>query len=147
MEQIEALVRTLEDAWNGRDAAAFAAPFAGDAEFIHILGGGGTGRAAIEAGHAALFRTLYARSEVAYTIVRVMRLADQAAAVLLHQRLQFEAGGEWQEIECRPTLVATRGPAGAWSIRLFQNTHVAGSGTAAAAAAAIAAEHPHRPTG
>jgi len=143
-EELEGLVRRLEAAWNAHDAAAFAAPFADDAEFIHILGGGGTGRAAIEAGHAALFRTIYAKSEAAYGIVRTIRLGAGAAAVLLHQHLSFEAGGAAQAIECRPTFVATRGDDGDWRIRLFQNTQIAGSGTAAAAQDAIRAEHPHR---
>lgn len=142
--ELEALVRSFEAAWNEHDAGDFAAPFAEDAEFIHILGGGGTGRAAIRAGHDALFRSIYARSDVAYRILRVMRLGDHAAAVLLHQRLRFETGGAAQEIECRPTLIATRRGDGGWEIRLFQNTQIAGSGTAAAAQAAIAAGHPHQ---
>jgi uncharacterized protein (TIGR02246 family) len=143
MDELEWLVRELEAAWNRHDAAAFAAPFSADAEFIHILGGGGVGRAEIDAGHAALFRSIYADSEVEYGIVRVMPLAQGAAAVLLHQRLAFTAGGARQEIECRPSFVATRGGDGAWSIRLFQNTQVAGSGTSSAQHA-IHAEHPHR---
>ena len=143
-DELEGLVCRLEAAWNARDAAAFAAPFADDAEFIHILGGGGTGRAAIEAGHAALFRTIYAKSVVAYRVIRVMPLGPAAAAVLLHQHLAFEAGGAAQAIACRPTFVATHESDGGWVIRLFQNTQIAGSGTAAEAQDAIRAEHPHR---
>lgn len=139
---LRALVEQLEQAWNRNDAEAFAAPFAEDAEFIHILGGGGTGKAAIRAGHEALFRTIYARSEVAYEVARILALGDSAAAVLIRQRLRFEADGGTQEMHCRPTLVAER-CGGTWTIRLFQNTQVAGAGSAGATTA-VAAHHPHR---
>jgi len=138
---VESLVAALEAAWNAHDAQAFAAPFAEDAEFIHILGGGGTGRDAIRAGHEALFGSIYADSEVEYRIVRTIELGT-AAIVLLHQRLAFTAGAARQEIECRPSLVAERRGEG-WAIRLFQNTQIAGKGSAGSSAA-IAAEHPHR---
>lgn len=140
---LEAVAEALQTAWNAHDAQAFAAPFAEDAEFIHIMGGGGTGRDAIRAGHEALFRSIYADSEVAYRVVRIIELGGGAAVVLLHQRLAFTAGGGRQEIECRPSFVATPQADGGWTIRLFQNTQIAGKGSRGADAA-IAAEHPHR---
>lgn len=38
-EDLHRIVEQLEAAWNNGDSAGFAAPFADDADFVHILGG------------------------------------------------------------------------------------------------------------
>ena len=53
------IVEQLEAAWNSGDSVALAAPFAEDADFIHILGGHFKGRVSIEKGHRAIFDTIY----------------------------------------------------------------------------------------
>jgi len=65
---IDALVASLEAAWNAGDADAFAAPFAADADFVNVRAEHHRGRAAIAAGHAAILRTVYAGSTVHYTV-------------------------------------------------------------------------------
>jgi hypothetical protein len=57
---LKRIVNQLEAAWNGMDGSAFAAPFAGDADFVTIRCAHFRGRSAIAAGHAAIFRTIYA---------------------------------------------------------------------------------------
>ena len=56
---IERLVRALEAAWNALDGAAFAAPFAVDADFVIVRGEHFRGRPAIAAGHAGIFGSIY----------------------------------------------------------------------------------------
>jgi len=48
-QAIRDILIQLEVAWNGADSRSFAAPFAEDANFIHIFGGQLDGRPAIEA--------------------------------------------------------------------------------------------------
>ena len=50
------------------DGPAFAAPFAVDADFVNIRGEHFRGRAAIGAGHAAIFQTIYAGSTNNYEL-------------------------------------------------------------------------------
>ncbi|MBI4624666.1 MAG: SgcJ/EcaC family oxidoreductase [Verrucomicrobia bacterium] len=52
---IETLVHALGEAFNAKDAKAFAGLFTADAEFVTIFGLRMRGRADIEAGHAAVF--------------------------------------------------------------------------------------------
>ena len=118
-DELADLACRLEAAWDGGDAEAFAAPFAEEAEFIHILGGGGTGRAAIRAGQVAPFRRIYAGSRASYRPLRAMAVGADAAVVLLHQALRFRAVAGEQAIECRPSLIAERRPGG-WAVRLPQ---------------------------
>jgi uncharacterized protein (TIGR02246 family) len=141
--ELHALVQGLQDAWNHGDAARFAEPFADDAEVVHLLGGGGTGRPAVRAGMEALFRTVYARSHVEYRVEKIKRLAPGVAVVLLRQKLTFNQGGQTYEIWCRPTLVCLRA-GGRWSVALFQNTKIAGE-TASGAEAALAETFPFPP--
>jgi uncharacterized protein (TIGR02246 family) len=53
----ETVVKHLEDAWNAADGAAFAEPFAPDADFVNIRGDYHSGREAIAAGHQMIFET------------------------------------------------------------------------------------------
>ena len=65
---LETTVRQLEIAWNAMDGAAFGASFAADADFVNIRGEHFRGRAAIAAGHAAIFKTIYAGSTNHYIV-------------------------------------------------------------------------------
>jgi uncharacterized protein (TIGR02246 family) len=137
---VRAVARSLEAAWNAMDAAAFAAPFADDADFIDVLGRHHRGRAVIEAGHRQIFDTFYKGSTQTYTIEGVRFPAADVAVVFVHAVLRsFLAGpvddprrdsaaaaATPREDHARPTLVLHRHPAG-WRIIAFQNTRVAGS--------------------
>jgi len=81
---LERIVNQLEAAWNGMDGSAFAAPFAGDADFVTIRGEHFRGRSAIGAGHAAIFRTIYAGSTVRFTVESARLLRQDVG--LLHVR-------------------------------------------------------------
>jgi uncharacterized protein (TIGR02246 family) len=126
---LHGMVYQLEAAWNAADSASFAALFADDADFIHILGGYYTGRAAIEAGHRMIFGTIYKGSTVRYSVEKIRFLRPDIALVFLRQFLQFQEGGAASELETRPTLIAERVD-GSWRIAALQNTRITEVGTA-----------------
>ena len=78
----EKVIQRLEDAWNAADGAAFAAPFAPDADFVNIRGELHTGREAIAAGHQGIFDTIYAGSTLRYRVLQARELDDRA--ILAH---------------------------------------------------------------
>ncbi len=120
---LHGVVYQLEAAWNAADGAAFAEPFAEDADFIHILGGYYTGRSAIEAGHRMIFGTIYKGSTVRYSVEKIRFLRADVALVFLRQYLQFFEDGQARELEARPTVVAQKTD-GKWQIAVLQNTRM-----------------------
>ncbi|MGH7721067.1 MAG: SgcJ/EcaC family oxidoreductase [Gemmatimonadaceae bacterium] len=85
---IERLVGQLEAAWNSMDSAAFA----DDADFVTIRGEHFRGRSAIAAGHAAIFRTIYAGSTTHLTIEAARLLRPEVALVHVHALLEVPQG-------------------------------------------------------
>jgi uncharacterized protein (TIGR02246 family) len=126
---LHAMVYQLEAAWNTADSASFAALFADDADFIHVLGGYYAGRAAIEAGHRMIFGTIYKGSSVRYSVEKIKFLRPDVAIIFLRQFLQFYEGGAPSELEARPTIVAEKVD-GSWRIANMQNTRITEAGSA-----------------
>jgi len=124
------MVYHLEAAWNAADGQSFAEDFAEDADFIHILGGYYTGRAAIEAGHRMIFGTIYKGSTVRYSVEKIHFLRPDVAVVSLRQYLQFHEGGAASDLEARPTILAEKRN-GKWQIVQMQNTRITETGAAA----------------
>ncbi|NJM92072.1 MAG: SgcJ/EcaC family oxidoreductase [Rhodospirillaceae bacterium] len=77
----EGLARALETAWNHHDAHALAEPFADDADFTNVFGMAVRGRAAIEALHAPLFKTMFTDSRLTVLETRVRMIRSDVAAV------------------------------------------------------------------
>ena len=65
---IHDIVGRCEAASNAGDGAAWAAPFAEDADFVDILGAHHQGCLAIETGHRHIFATIYKGSRVQYRV-------------------------------------------------------------------------------
>jgi uncharacterized protein (TIGR02246 family) len=126
---LHGMVYQLEAAWNAADSTSFAALFAEDADFIHILGGYYTGRAAIEAGHRMIFGTIYKGSTVRYSVEKIRFLRPDVAIVFLRQFLQFREGGAPSDLEARPTIIAEKVD-GNWRIVALQNTRITEVGAA-----------------
>jgi uncharacterized protein (TIGR02246 family) len=80
-QAIEGLVRALETAWNRHDDHALAEPFAEDADFTNVFGMAVKGRAAIEALHAPLFKTMFTDSHLTVLETRVRMIRSDVAAV------------------------------------------------------------------
>ena len=123
------MVYHLEAAWNAADGQSFAEAFAEAADFIHILGGYYTGRAAIEAGHRMIFGTIYKGSTVRYSVEKISFLRVDVAIVFLRQYLQFQEGGAASDLEARPTIIAEKRD-GKWQIAHMQNTRITETGAA-----------------
>lgn len=115
------IVRHLESAWNAGDGHAFAAPFAKDADFVTIRAEHVRGRDAIGAGHAAIFRTIYAGSSNSYRIESSRLLRPDVALVHVHSVLDSPQGPLAGRHAARFSLVLTREPAG-WEIAALHNT-------------------------
>jgi uncharacterized protein (TIGR02246 family) len=117
----ERVVRRLEAAWNAMDGAAFAAPFSEDADFVTIRGEHFRGRPAIAAGHAAIFRSIYAGSTCRLTVETARLLRPEVALVHVHSALDAPSGPLAGKHGARFSLVLTREPGG-WEIAALHNT-------------------------
>jgi uncharacterized protein (TIGR02246 family) len=124
---LENIVRQLEAAWNAMDGAAFAAPFAADADFVTIRGEHSRGRAAIAAGHAAIFQTIYAGSTNHFTIDGARLLRAEVALVHVHSVLDAPNGPLAGRHGARFSLVLTKA-GGGWEIAALHNTLEAAPG-------------------
>ncbi len=126
---LERIVHQLEAAWNAMDGSAFAARFADDADFVTIRGEHFRGRPAIAAGHAAIFRTIYAGSTNQLTIESARLLRSEVALVHVHSTLDAPQGPLAGRHEARFSLVLTKEPGG-WQIAALHNTVEAAQGPA-----------------
>jgi uncharacterized protein (TIGR02246 family) len=127
----------LEAAWNAKDSQGFAAPFAEDANFIHIFGGQLDGRSAIEASHRHIFDTIYKGSHATFSLRSIRFVRPDVALVFLGAQVKLPAGSEPREVNARPTLIVVK-EHGKWQIVAFQNTRVSEMPAAAQAAARLA---------
>lgn len=75
------------DAWTSMDASAYGAVYAVDADFVNPLGAVVPGRAAIEAVHTFLFRSLFAGSRQSWEMRRLVALTGNLALVDLNVEL------------------------------------------------------------
>ena len=122
--EIEELVSSLQKAWNRSDATKFASHFAQDADFIHILGGHGTGRQSIQHAHVRVFETIYRDSVISYAIEGVRMLSPTTAVVRMFQTLKYGLTNARITMHCRPTVVVQKTTTG-WEIVAMQNTRIA----------------------
>jgi uncharacterized protein (TIGR02246 family) len=118
---IEALVASLEAAWNAADADAFAAPFTVDADFVNIRAEHHRGRAAVAAGHAVILRSVYAGSTNHYTVETARLLHADVALVHVQAVLDTPAGPLAGRGRALFSMVLVR-VATAWQIASFHNT-------------------------
>jgi uncharacterized protein (TIGR02246 family) len=121
------VLKQLEDAWNAARGEAFGAPFAEEAEFVDIRGDHHRGRAAIAAGHQAIFDSIYRGSVNRYDVVVTKQLADDVLYVLGRGTLNAPTGPLAGEHEARFSIVLVRQNDGDWQIAVFHNTLVAAS--------------------
>jgi uncharacterized protein (TIGR02246 family) len=108
---IERLAKALEAAWNRYDAHALAEIFADDADFTNVFGMVATGRAAIEALHAPLFKTMFQESHLTITETRVRLIRPDVAAVDVKWTMtgaRDPHGNPWPEREGLLNWIVTR---------------------------------------
>ena len=128
---IENIVRQLEAAWNAMDGPAFAVPFAADADFVHVRGEHLRGQEPIAAGHAAIFRTIYAGSTNHLTLEAARLLRPDVALVHVRAGLDVPRGPLAGRHVARFSLVLTKQGDG-WRIAALHNTLEAAPGPARA---------------
>ena len=134
---IDELVQALVIAWNRHDATAFAAAFAEDVEFTNVFGLTLSGRAAIEASHAAIFQTTFKDSTLTATGTHVRFVRADVAAVDVRWELtggRDPEGNAWPKRHSLMAMVATE-QAGAWSVTVCHNQDLPPPGPVAAVAA------------
>ena len=118
---IERIVKSMEAAWNAGDGAGFAAPFAADADFVTIRAERFRGREAIGAGHAAIFRTIYAGSVNRMEVESSRLLRPDVALAHVRATLDAPTGPLAGRHDARLSLVLIRETAG-WQIASLHNT-------------------------
>jgi uncharacterized protein (TIGR02246 family) len=121
--EIRGLVDALATAWNRHDARAYAAPFAEDAEFTNVFGLVQKGSAAIEAAHAAIFKTMFKDSHLELTETRIRFIRPDIAAVDARWTMtgaRDPQGKEWPARQGLLNQIASR-EHGAWSIAVSHN--------------------------
>jgi uncharacterized protein (TIGR02246 family) len=118
---LQHIVDRLEAAWNAGDGAAYAAPFAEDADFVNVRGEHFRERTAIAAGHAGIFGTIYAGSTNRYAIETARLLRPDVALVHVYSRLDVPAGPLAGKHAARFSLICTR-DGGGWEIAALHNT-------------------------
>ena len=120
----EKIVKQLEDAWNAADGAAFAAPFAPDADFVNIRGDLHTGQEAIAAGHQGIFDTIYAGSTVRYNVRQARELTDGVILAHVDAVLNAPTGPLAGETKALASIVLV-GNGDEQRVAAFHNTVVA----------------------
>jgi uncharacterized protein (TIGR02246 family) len=118
------LFEQLQAAWNDADGAAFGAPFTNDADFVDIRGAHHATRAAIAAGHEAIFESIYKASRVEYVATDARVLTPGCIVMHATGTLDTPSGPVAGTHEATMTAVAVE-RAGSWEIAAFQNTIVA----------------------
>jgi uncharacterized protein (TIGR02246 family) len=130
VREIEALLSSWKAAWDANDAAAFAAHYAEDADFINPLGGILSGRDAIRTQHVILFSGPFRGSVQGQQLRRLVFLTGTTAIVDLDLRLTGFVGLPPGLPQFEPGVVFTRGRLvvlkhrGSWEIAAQQLTAV-----------------------
>ncbi len=117
----EAIAAALTAAWNSFDGEAFAAQFAGDADFVNIFGMHVVGRDEIEKIHQQIFDTIYIGSHNQFTVEEVRTVCDHAAVAHVRAHLDVPSGPLAGKIVTLATVVIVR-DGHTWQISTFQNT-------------------------
>jgi uncharacterized protein (TIGR02246 family) len=123
MRAIDALVAGLVEAWNRHDAHVFAAAFADDAEFTNVFGMVQKGRAAIEAAHAPIFKSMFRGSHLAVKETRIRLIRPDVASVDVRWTMtgaRDPHGNPWPEREGLLNWIVTD-HGGNWLIDVSHN--------------------------
>ena len=118
-------VKQLETGWNTKSGAAFAKPFAADADYVIINGNYIKGRAVIESSHQRIFDTIYKDTTLKLTVQMIRFLRPDVAVV--HVKGQRGSSSSDLIQDAMMTLFMTKEKQG-WTIAAFQNTAIAQPG-------------------
>ena len=125
-EQITALVRSWEEAWNSHDMRALANLFHEDGIWVLWTGQVWTGRRTIEEGHAAVHRTVFRNSIQRERLEELTFVGQDAAVVRFYSTLTGDERSPNEVVRSRKILMVTRRE-GMWRVGWGQNTRLAAS--------------------
>ena len=125
-EQITALVRSWEEAWNSHDMRALANLFHEDGIWVLWTGQVWTGRKTIEEGHAAVHRTVFRNSIQRERVEELTFVGPDAAVVRFYSTLTGDERSPNEVVRSRKILMVTRRE-GLWRVGWGQNTRLAAS--------------------
>ena len=123
-EQIKAIIRDWEKAWNSHDMHAFANLFHEDGVWVLWTGVVWKGRAAIREGHAAVHKTVFRNSVQRERLEELTFVGPDAAVVRFFSTLTGDERAPDKVIRSRKMLIVTRRD-GKWGIGWGQNTRLA----------------------
>ena len=123
-EQITAILRSWEGAWNSHDMRAFAKLFHEDGVWVLWTGAVWRGRAAIEEGHAAVHKTVFRNSIQRERLEELTFVGPDAAVVRFFGTLTGDERAPDKVIRSRKVLIVTRRE-GNWRVGWGQNTRLA----------------------
>jgi uncharacterized protein (TIGR02246 family) len=122
-EAILEIVRSWEQAWNTHDMHALATLFHEDGVWILWTGHVWRGRAAIEAGHAAVHQTVLRQSVQRERVEELTFVGPEAAIVRFFSTLTGDERSPDKVVRSRKFLVVTRRD-GVWQVGWGQNTRL-----------------------
>ena len=118
---IAAVVKQMEDAWNGGDAKGFAAPMAENVDFITIRADHLYGRQAVIDSHIDVLSTFYAGSTNHFNITDVRFLRRDVALAQIRAVLEAPSGPLQGRHEATYSLVLVQ-ENGNWEVAFFHIT-------------------------
>ena len=113
-------VKQMETGWNTKSGAAFAKPFAEDADYVVINGRYLKSRAVIEKAHQQIFDTIYKDTTINLTVNDIRFLRRDVAVVHV---AGTRTGPGSEQSRAMMTLTMTKEKDG-WKIAAFQNTSI-----------------------
>jgi uncharacterized protein (TIGR02246 family) len=122
-QQIAAILERWEDAWNSHDMSAFAALFHEDGVWVLWTGEVWAGRQKIEAGHAAVHKTIFRNSIQREQLEELTFTGPDAAIVRFCSLLTGSEQSPNQPVRSRKFIVVTRRQ-GVWKMSWGQNTRL-----------------------
>lgn len=124
--EVKTVVQALTDSWNRHDMPAYAARFTEDADFVNVLGMHMKGRAAIEAQHVAIHRTIFRNSTLRTLECSVRLLSPSVALAHVHWEMTgHEPVAGWNaDIRKGVLTAALVQQNGRWLVTALQNTDV-----------------------
>ena len=123
---IRAIGARAVETWNAHDMRGFAALFREDAEFVNVYGMWWTGRERIQAEHEATHATIFRRSHLSATEMRVKLLRRDVASLhtLWHLTGLFLPNGQTLPDRKGVLVCFLAKDAGEWRIAAAQNTDI-----------------------
>jgi len=134
-EEITAILREWEEAWNRHDMRAFGKLFRDDGVWVLWTGQVWTGRKAIEEGHAEVHETVYRNSIQREQLEELTFVGPDAAVARFCSNLTGDERAQGKLIRSRKILILTRLDDG-WKVGWGQNTRLADTTPDAAACTA-----------